>query len=69
MEPEILTKITDDSVILEREPLEWASQTNNLVAYRYSGFWQCMDTLRDKQYLEKMIESNEAPWMVWNENK
>lgn len=69
MEPEILKIITDDTIILEREPLEWAARTKNLLAYKYHGFWQCMDTLRDKQYLEKLIESNEAPWMVWNENK
>lgn len=67
MEPEILKTINDDSIILEKEPLEYAAETNNLVAYRHTGFWQCMDTIRDKQYLEKLIEMDKAPWMVWKE--
>ncbi len=67
MEPEILTVISGDTIILEKEPLEYAATTNNLVAYRHTGFWQCMDTLRDKQYLEKLIETNQAPWILWKE--
>lgn len=67
MEPEIIDTITDDTIILEKEPLEYAAETNNLVAFRHTGFWQCMDTLRDKQYLEKLIETNKAPWMKWRQ--
>lgn len=67
IEPEFLKHIADDSVVLEREPLEYAAETDNLVAYKYNGFWQCMDTLRDKQYLEKLIEEGNAPWVMWND--
>ena len=68
VEPEFLdvVDITDDTV-LEREPMENAANTLNLMAYKYNGFWQCMDTLRDKQYLDKLIYENKAPWVVWNE--
>lgn len=67
VEPELLEHIEDDSTVLEKEPLEFAAATENLVAYRYNGFWQCMDTLRDKQYLEKLIGEGKAPWVVWDE--
>ena len=66
MEPEILEHIEGDRTVLEREPLEFAAMTDNLVAYRYKGFWQCMDTMRDKQYLEKLLAERKAPWMVWD---
>lgn len=66
MEPAILDSITDDSVVLEREPLEYAAASRNLIAYRHKGFWQCMDTMRDKKYLEELIQSGKAPWMVWD---
>lgn len=67
VESEFLKHIDGDSVVLEREPLEYAAETDNLVAYKYNGFWQCMDTLRDKQYLEKLIEEGNAPWVMWND--
>lgn len=47
--------------------MEYVAETDNLVAYKYNGFWQCMDTLRDKQYLEKLIEEGNAPWVMWND--
>lgn len=67
MNPEIFNHISGDETILEREPLEYAARTENLVAYQHKGFWQCMDTLRDKLLLEKLIQENNAPWMVWND--
>lgn len=67
VESEFLEHIGDDSTVLEKEPLEFAAVTENLVAYRYNGFWQCMDTMRDKQYLEKLIKEGKAPWVVWDE--
>lgn len=67
MEPEFLEHIEGDSTVLEREPLEYAAASGNLAAYKYHGFWQCMDTLRDKQYLEELLEQGRAPWVTWND--
>jgi glucose-1-phosphate cytidylyltransferase len=57
----------NDSTVLEREPMETAVALGSLAAYKYNGFWQCMDTLRDKQYLERLLETGKAPWTVWEE--
>tara|TARA_B100000242_G_scaffold126304_1_gene89055 strand:+ start:3047 stop:3814 length:768 start_codon:yes stop_codon:yes gene_type:complete len=63
MEPEFLDYIEEDDTILERSPLEKVASLGELVAYRHEGFWQCMDTKRDKDTLEKIIESNSIPWL------
>ena len=63
--PEILDVIEQDSTVLEREPFEYMATQGQLVAYKHHGFWQCMDTQRDKFYLEKLIEEKKAPWMKW----
>ena len=63
MEPEFLDYIEKDDTILERSPLEKVASLGELVAYRHEGFWQCMDTKRDKDTLEKIIESNSIPWL------
>jgi len=55
MEPEFLKFIKDDSTYLEREPLEKMSQKKQLVAFKHKGFWQCMDTKRDKEKLDKIL--------------
>ena len=55
----------DDNTILEKEPLEYAAENHELAAYRYNGFWQCMDTLRDKQYLDKLLREQNASWVKW----
>ncbi|WP_019229693.1 glucose-1-phosphate cytidylyltransferase [Sedimentibacter sp. B4] len=65
LEPEIFDLIKDDSTILEREPLERLTQKGELLAYKHSGFWQCMDTQRDKNHLDSIWEKNRAPWKVW----
>ena len=65
LEPEIFDYLEGDETIFERSPLERLSREGKLAAYKHSGFWQCMDTLRDKQYLEELIQSKKAPWMVW----
>lgn len=65
LEPEIFDLINDDSTILERDPLEKLAQRGELFAYKHSGFWQCMDTQRDKNYLDSIWEKNRAPWKVW----
>ena len=59
--------IEGDQTTFEREPLERLAAEGQLQAYRYDGFWQCMDTLRDKTQLEELLEKNSAPWKVWNE--
>ena len=65
MEPGAIDYIGDDSTVWEREPLEQLAQDGELAAYKHQGFWHPMDTLRDKNILEKMWESGEAPWKVW----
>jgi glucose-1-phosphate cytidylyltransferase len=64
-EPEVLKYISGDETVLEKEPLENLAKDGQLMAYKHEGFWQCMDTLRDKQLLEKLWESGKAPWKVW----
>jgi glucose-1-phosphate cytidylyltransferase len=65
LEPGIFDYIKDDSTIFEREPLENLTKDNQLAAYRHNGFWQPMDTLRDKNTLEELWSSKNAPWKVW----
>ncbi|KOS03621.1 MULTISPECIES: glucose-1-phosphate cytidylyltransferase [Paenibacillus] len=66
LEPEVFSLIKDDSVIWEAGPLEELAQGNQLSAFKHHGFWQPMDTLRDKVKLEEMWEKKEAPWKVWD---
>ena len=65
LSPKVIDVITDDSTIWEREPLERLAQEGNLAAYQHHGFWQPMDTLRDKIHLEELWQSGKAPWKVW----
>ena len=67
LEPEVLDLIEGDKTIWEREPMERLAQDGQMSAYRHSGFWQPMDTLRDKTYLEELWESGKAPWQVWKD--
>ncbi len=64
-EPAIFDHIAGDDTVLEREPLEGLARDGELVAYRHSGFWQPMDTLRDKLHLEELWTSGKAPWKMW----
>ncbi|MDX1919467.1 MAG: glucose-1-phosphate cytidylyltransferase [Candidatus Caenarcaniphilales bacterium] len=66
-EPKIFDEIHDDETIWERQPLESLAGKNELLAFKHNGFWQPMDTLRDKIYLENLWKSGKAPWKVWNE--
>ena len=59
---EFLDLISGDSTMLEREPLEKVASMGELMAYKHEGFWQCMDTKRDHQMLEKLWNENKAPW-------
>lgn len=63
--PEFINYIDGDETVLEQEPMHRAVKENQLVAYKHHGYWQNMDTLRDKQKLESLWESNKAPWKVW----
>jgi glucose-1-phosphate cytidylyltransferase len=65
MEPEALDYIDGDDTTLEREPLERLAEEGRLVAYRHRGYWQNMDTLRDKMLLEDLWKSGKAPWKIW----
>lgn len=65
LEPEIFEYIKGDETIFEKEPLELIAAKRALMAYMHDGFWQCMDTQREKESLEKLIEMRQAPWMVW----
>lgn len=65
LEPKIFDYIQGDSTVFEKEPLEKVASLGELKAYRHEGFWQCMDTQRDKQRLEELWASGEAPWRKW----
>ena len=65
LEKEVINYIDGDETIFERKPLESLVAEKQLSAYKHFGFWQCMDTLRDKEKLEKLWNSGEAPWKVW----
>ncbi|MEO6287397.1 MAG: glucose-1-phosphate cytidylyltransferase [Dyadobacter sp.] len=64
-QPEVLDYISEDSTIFEREPLENIAADGQMIAYKHSGFWKPMDTLRDKQELESLWEAGNAPWKNW----
>jgi glucose-1-phosphate cytidylyltransferase len=65
LSPKVLDLIKGDHTTWEREPLELLAKADQLKAYRHEGFWQCMDTLRDKKLLEELWDSGKAPWQVW----
>jgi glucose-1-phosphate cytidylyltransferase len=65
LEPQVLDYIEDDSTVFEKTPLEQLASDGQLYSYKHTDFWQPMDTLRDKNLLEGMWESGEAPWKVW----
>jgi len=64
IEPKFFDLIEEDKTILEKEPLEKLSQTGQLMAYKHNGFWQCMDTKRDRDNLEEFWNSGNAPWKI-----
>jgi glucose-1-phosphate cytidylyltransferase len=66
LEPKVFDLLRGDDTIWEREPLERLAQEGELFAYKHRGFWQPMDHLRDKRYLEELWESGRAPWKTWD---
>jgi len=65
LEPSVFDYLKDDSTIWEREPLEELANENQLAAFKHNGFWQPLDTLRDKKLLEELWNSNKAYWKTW----
>ncbi len=65
-EPQLFDYIKDDTTVFEKEPMLGLVEKQELVSYIHKGYWQCMDTLREKQQLEKLWETNSAPWKLWD---
>jgi glucose-1-phosphate cytidylyltransferase len=65
LEPQVLDLIDGDDQAWEREPMERLAAAGELMAYRHDGFWQCMDTLRDKKLLEDLWAAGSPPWKTW----
>jgi glucose-1-phosphate cytidylyltransferase len=65
LSPQVIDYIGNDKTIWERDPIERLALDGNLAAYQHNGFWQPMDTLRDKIHLEELWQSGKAPWKVW----
>lgn len=65
LEPRVLERIAGDSTVFENEPMEGLARDGQLMAYQHRGFWQPMDTLRDKGHLEGLWEDGKAPWKLW----
>ena len=66
LEPGVFDYIDDDQTPWERRPMEQLAKDGQLMAYKHTGFWQCMDTLRDKHLLNQLWDSGEAPWKIWD---
>ena len=65
LNPEVLKLISGDTTAFENGPLSKLASMNQIKAFRHDGFWQAMDTLRDRNYLNKLWETNQAPWKIW----
>lgn len=69
LNPEIFDYIEGDQTVFEKEPLEKLAKEGQLMSYMHKGFWQCMDNIREKEMLEKMIAAGKAPWMKWEDKQ
>lgn len=65
LEPSIFNYIKSDKTVFEKDCLEKLAKENQLMSYKHSGFWQCMDNMREKEVLEKLYLNGKAPWKVW----
>lgn len=65
LSPKVIDLIDSDSCVWEQQPLESLAKSSELMAFDHDGFWQPMDTLRDKHHLEELWQSNQAPWKLW----
>ncbi len=66
LQPEIFDLIEDDSTVFEKDPLGKLVEEGELMSYIHEGFWQCMDNIREKNMLEKLLAENKAPWKKWD---
>jgi len=66
LSPKVIDRIDGDSCVWEQEPLKGLANDGELMSFTHKGFWQPMDTLRDKLFLEKLLEQGKAPWKLWN---
>ena len=66
LEPEVFDYLVDDKTVFEQDPLRNLAKDGKLMAYEYDGYWQCMDTKREMDKLNELIESGTAPWMKWD---
>lgn len=67
LEPQIFDYIEGDKTVFEREPLERLAKEGQLMSYMHRGFWQCMDNIREKEMLEKLLSAGQAPWKKWED--
>lgn len=67
LQPEIFDYLEDDKTVFEKEPLVELAKNGQLMSYMHKGFWQCMDNLREKKDLEKLISAHKAPWIKWED--
>ncbi len=67
LQPEIFDYIEGDQTVFEREPLEKLANTHELMSYMHRGFWQCMDNMREKEMLDKLLKAGKAPWKKWED--
>ena len=65
LNPAVFDYIEGDQTVFEKEPLERLAEEGQLMSYMHRGFWQCMDNIREKQLLEKLIDNKKAPWIKW----
>lgn len=65
LEPSVFELLTDDTCVFERKPLETLAKEGELMSYIHEGFWQCMDNIREKAMLEKLLADDKAPWKRW----
>ena len=65
LQPEVFDYIEGDETVFERKPLETLAREGQLMSYTHTGFWQCMDNVRERDMLEKLVQAHKAPWMKW----
>jgi glucose-1-phosphate cytidylyltransferase len=66
LKPQVFNYLDGDECVFEKEPLRKLAEEGQLMSYQHKGYWQCMDTLREKNQLEKLWKSGKAPWKVWD---